>query len=135
MTKSVMSVLQKSSAPEAKEAFLFSRRQRQTRQGRTRRYGFIRLGLRRRDQGDFYAGVVAGTIQRHALNRLERDLCVDSGGSIGFTFRTFVRMMLDLLPIGWHEPVRQRLHEGDERVLFCIRQAKIPDFARVHVVG
>src|SRR6202011_1330468 len=34
-----------------------------------------------------------------------------------------------------HEPVGQRLHEADDRILLCVRQAQAPNSARVHVVG
>jgi hypothetical protein len=34
-----------------------------------------------------------------------------------------------------HKSIRQRLHERYKRILFCVRQAEVPDFARVHVVG
>src|SRR5258705_13910087 len=34
-----------------------------------------------------------------------------------------------------HEPIRQRLHEENERVLFCIRQTQTTNFARVHIGG
>jgi hypothetical protein len=32
-----------------------------------------------------------------------------------------------------HKPIRQRLHEESERVLFCIRQTQTTNVARVHV--
>src|SRR6267154_4271367 len=34
-----------------------------------------------------------------------------------------------------HKPIRQRLHEENERVLFCIRQTQTTNFARVHIGG
>src|SRR5258705_9188285 len=34
-----------------------------------------------------------------------------------------------------HKPIRQRLHEENERVLFCIRQTQTSNFARVHIGG
>jgi hypothetical protein len=40
-----------------------------------------------------------------------------------------------LLLFARREAVRQRLHEGDERVLLRVRQAEVPDFAPVHVVA
>src|SRR6266446_3117325 len=41
----------------------------------------------------------------------------------------------DLLLVDGHEPVGQRLHEADDRILVRVRQAQAPNFARVHVVG
>src|SRR3981189_2654768 len=34
-----------------------------------------------------------------------------------------------------HKPIRQRLHEENERVLVCIRQTQTTNFARVHIGG
>src|SRR5882757_1935522 len=34
-----------------------------------------------------------------------------------------------------HKPIRQRLQEENERVLFCIRQTQTTNFARVHIGG
>jgi hypothetical protein len=34
-----------------------------------------------------------------------------------------------------HKPIGQRLHEENERVLFCIGQTQMTNFARVHIGG
>src|SRR5882757_7454636 len=34
-----------------------------------------------------------------------------------------------------HKPIRQRLHEENKRVLFCIRQTQTTNFAGVHIGG
>src|SRR5882762_4447824 len=34
-----------------------------------------------------------------------------------------------------HKPIRQRLQEENERVLFCIRQTQTTNFSRVHIGG
>src|SRR5437870_7131965 len=41
----------------------------------------------------------------------------------------------DLLLVERHEPVGQRLHEADDRILLCVRQVQASNSARVHVVG
>ena len=33
------------------------------------------------------------------------------------------------------EPVGQRLHEADDRILLCVRQVQPPNSARVHIFG
>src|ERR1700722_14534300 len=66
------------------------------------------------------------------------------GNSVRSTFRTFAScifglttapIITDLPPIERHKAVRQRLHEAHDRILFCLRQAEVPDFAAVHVLG
>src|SRR6266446_6879066 len=41
----------------------------------------------------------------------------------------------DLLQADRHEPVGQRLHEADDRILLCVCQAQAPNSARVHIGG
>jgi hypothetical protein len=55
------------------------------------------------------------------------------GGCAGSRRRRF--QITDLRPIESHKAVRQRLHEAHNRILFCLRQAEVPDFAPVHVLG
>ena len=68
-----------------------------------------------------------------------RARCVGLGNSVGSTFRAFANLptifspttaptVTDLRPIERHKAVRQRLHEAHDRILFCLRQAEVPDW-------
>src|SRR5437868_2394238 len=94
---------------------------------------------------------------RHSLPDFQPPICANNGRKLsrslvlrlaldaelngaGLKPRLFAEM--NKASNGWpiktrlvHKPIRQRLHEENERVLFCIRQTQTSNFARVHVGG